>query len=135
MFFSSQNIDFPFLFAETLGPFFFLLFFNIFMSLSIFFNAPSLWGHGGFDDKRGEKHNLIFFRWNEMEWLSHDYGNGGVVGVSTVDAYSRMELYMPILLGEASKKIWLGNHFQKISKLTMDTSIKKAQHKQELLCG
>jgi hypothetical protein len=70
-----------------------------------------------------------------MEWLSHDHGNGGVVGVSTVDAYSRMELYMPILLGEASKKIWLGNHFQKISKLTMDTSIKKAQHKQELLCG
>jgi hypothetical protein len=40
-----------------------------------------------------------------MEWLSHDYGNGGVVDISAVDAYSRMELYMPILLGEASKKI------------------------------
>jgi hypothetical protein len=27
-----------------------------------------------------------------MEWLSHDYGNGGVVDISMVDAYSRMEL-------------------------------------------
>jgi hypothetical protein len=40
-----------------------------------------------------------------MEWLGHDYGNGGVVDISAVDAYSRMELCMPILLGEASKKI------------------------------
>jgi hypothetical protein len=40
-----------------------------------------------------------------MEWLSHDYENGGVMNISTVDAYSRMELYTPILLGEASKKI------------------------------
>jgi hypothetical protein len=40
-----------------------------------------------------------------MEWLSHDYGNGGVVDISAVDAYSRIELCMPILLGEASKKI------------------------------
>jgi hypothetical protein len=40
-----------------------------------------------------------------LEWLSHDYGNGGVVDISVVDAYSRMELCMPIFLGEASKKI------------------------------
>jgi hypothetical protein len=40
-----------------------------------------------------------------MEWLSHDYGNGGVMDISVVDAYSEMELYTPILLGEASKKI------------------------------
>jgi hypothetical protein len=39
-----------------------------------------------------------------MEWLSHNYGNGGVVDISTVDAYSGMELCTPILLGEASKK-------------------------------
>jgi hypothetical protein len=39
-----------------------------------------------------------------MEWLSHDYGNGGVVDISVVDAYSEIELYTPILLGEASKK-------------------------------
>jgi hypothetical protein len=70
-----------------------------------------------------------------MEWLSHDYGNGGVVDISAVDAYFRMELCMPILLGEASKKIWMINHFQKNSKLTMDTSLNKTQHKQELLCG
>jgi hypothetical protein len=47
----------------------------------------------------------ILFRWNGMEWLSPGYGNGGVVDISAVDAYSRMELCTPILLGEASKKI------------------------------
>jgi hypothetical protein len=39
-----------------------------------------------------------------MEWLSHDYGNGGVVDISAVNAYSGMDLCTPILLGEASKK-------------------------------
>jgi hypothetical protein len=57
------------------------------------------------------------------------------VDISVVDAYSRMELCMPILLGEASKKIWTANYFRKNSKLTMDTSLNKAQQKQELLCG
>jgi hypothetical protein len=49
MLFSSQNIDFPYLFEETLGAFLFLsLFFNTFFSLfsmpflSFFFYAPSL---------------------------------------------------------------------------------------------
>jgi hypothetical protein len=70
-----------------------------------------------------------------MECLSHYYGNGGVVDISVVDAYSRMELCTPILLGDDSKNIWMANHFQKIPKLIMDTSINKAQHKQELLCG
>jgi hypothetical protein len=70
-----------------------------------------------------------------MEWLSHNYENGGVVDISAVDAYYRMELCMPILLGEASKKIWMANHFRKISKLTMDTSLNKTQQKEELLCG
>jgi hypothetical protein len=70
-----------------------------------------------------------------MEWLSHGYGNGRVVDISVVDAYSRMELCTPILLGEASKNSWMANHFQKSSKLTMGTSLNKAQHKQELLCG
>jgi hypothetical protein len=64
-----------------------------------------------------------------MEWLSHDYGNRGVMDISVVDAYSGMELCTPILLSEASKKIWMANHFQKISKLTMDTSLNKSQHK------
>jgi hypothetical protein len=31
--------------------------------------------------------------------------------ISMVDAYFGMELYMTILLGEASKKIWMTNHF------------------------
>jgi hypothetical protein len=70
-----------------------------------------------------------------MEWLRQDYGSGGVVDISLVDAYSRMKLCTLILFGEATKKIWMANHFRKISKLTMDTSLNKAQHKQALLCG
>jgi hypothetical protein len=83
-----------------------------------------------------EKNTLqkFLFRWNGIEWLSHDYENGEVVDISAVDAYSGMELCMPILLGEASKNFWMANHFRKIWKLTMDTSLNKAQHKQELLC-
>jgi hypothetical protein len=38
-----------------------------------------------------------------MEWLSHDYGNGGVVDISMVDAYFIVELCTPIFLGEGSK--------------------------------
>jgi hypothetical protein len=46
-----------------------------------------------------------------MDWLSHDYGIREVVDILAVDAYSGMELCTPILLGEASKKIWMANHF------------------------
>jgi hypothetical protein len=49
-----------------------------------------------------------------MEWLSHDYGNGGVVDISAVDTYSELELCMPILLGEASKKNGWQIIFEKI---------------------
>jgi hypothetical protein len=54
-----------------------------------------------------EKNTLkkFLFRSNGMEWLSHGYGNGGVVDISAVEAYSKMELCMAIFLGEASKKI------------------------------
>jgi hypothetical protein len=37
-------------------------------------------------------------------WLKHDYGDVGVVDILAVDAYSRVEVCMPIFLGEASKK-------------------------------
>jgi hypothetical protein len=79
-----------------------------------------------------EKNTLekFLFRRNRMKWLSHDYENGGVVDISAVDAYFRMELCTPILLGAASKNVWMANYFRKISKLTMDTSLNKAQHKQ-----
>jgi hypothetical protein len=53
----------------------------------------------------------FLFIWNGMKWLSHDYGNGRVVDISAVDAYSEMELCTPLLLGVASKKIWMANHF------------------------
>jgi hypothetical protein len=65
---------------------------------------------------------------DEMEWLSHDYEKGGVVNISAMDTYSGMELC-------TLQKFWMTNHFRKISKLTMDTSLNKAQYKQELLCG
>jgi hypothetical protein len=134
MFFSSQNIDFPFLFAEILGAFLFpSSFFNTF-SLSLF-SMLHLFEDLGILMINEEKNTLQKCLSDEMEWLSHDYGNGGVVDISAVDAYSGMTLCMPILLGEASKKIWMANHFKKNSKLTMDTSLNKAQHKQELLYG
>jgi hypothetical protein len=44
MFFSSQNIDFPFLFEETLGVFFFSLFSNTF---SLFFSMLCLFEDSG----------------------------------------------------------------------------------------
>jgi hypothetical protein len=31
-------------------------------------------------------------------WLNHDYGDGGVVDISAVDAYSRVEVCTPIFL-------------------------------------
>jgi hypothetical protein len=34
--------------------------------------------------------------------LNHDYGDGGVVDILVVDTYSRVEVYTPIFLGEAS---------------------------------
>jgi hypothetical protein len=46
-----------------------------------------------------------------------------------VDAYSGVEICTPIFLGEASKS------FLKKIKTQLDTSLNKAQHKQELLCG
>jgi hypothetical protein len=106
MFFSSQNIDFPFLFEETLGAFLFSSsFFNTFFSLS--FSMLHLCEDLGILMINEEKNTLqkFLFRWNGMEWLSHDYGNGRVVDISVVDAYSGMELCMPILLDEASKKM------------------------------
>jgi hypothetical protein len=54
---------------------------------------------------------------DEMEWLSHDYRNGGVVDISAVDAYSGMELCTLILLGEASKKIGWHIIFKKFQNL------------------
>jgi hypothetical protein len=35
-------------------------------------------------------------------WLNHDYGNGGVVDILAVDAYSGVDVCMTIFMGEAS---------------------------------
>jgi hypothetical protein len=69
-------------------------------------------------------------------WLNHDYGDGGVVDILVLDAYSRVEVCTAIFLGEA-RIFFLGSKSFSIFffKTQMDTSLNKAQHKQELVCG
>jgi hypothetical protein len=95
----------PFYLQRLLELFFFLPIFQYFLFLS-FFSRLHLFEDFGILMINEEKNTLqkFLFRWNVMEWLSHDYGNGGVVDISVVDAYFRMELCTPILLDEPSKK-------------------------------
>jgi hypothetical protein len=113
VFFSSQNINFPFIWRDSWG-----------FSFSLFFICHLR----GFDDIWGENHFFKNFfsngfnilavdAYTGMElctptWLNHDYGDGGVVDILAMDAYSRVELCAPIFLG-----VRLANHFQKKSKL------------------
>jgi hypothetical protein len=69
-----------------------------------FFSCSISWGLGGFDDIWGENHFFKNFfsngfnipavdAYSGMElctptWLNHDYGDGGVVDILVVDAYS-----------------------------------------------
>jgi hypothetical protein len=64
-----------------------------------------------------------------LTWLNHDYGDGGVLDTLAVDAYSRVEVCMPIFLGEASKKNLGSKSFLIFFETQMDTSLNKAQHK------
>jgi hypothetical protein len=68
-------------------------------------------------------------------WLNYDYGDGGVVDILAVDAYSEVEVCTPIFLGESRKKKFGSKSFSKKFKTQMNTSLNKARHKQELLCG
>jgi hypothetical protein len=54
VFFSSQNIDFPFYLRRLLELFFFFILFSFFLFL--FFLCSISWGLGGFDDIWGENH-------------------------------------------------------------------------------
>jgi hypothetical protein len=101
VFFSSQNIDFPFYLKRLL---------EFFCSVSS--------GRGGFDDIWGESHFFKNFfsngfnilavdAYSRMELymptrLNHDYEVGRVVDILAVDAYSGVEVCTPIFLGEAS---------------------------------
>jgi hypothetical protein len=58
-------------------------------------------------------------------WLNYDHEDGGVVGILVVDAYSGVDVCMSIFLIRKS--------FLKNLQTQMDTSLNKAQHKQELL--
>jgi hypothetical protein len=96
-----------FYFKRLLELFFFFLFVSLlfFNTFSHFFPMLRLFEDSGILMIYEGENTLqkFLFRWNGMEWLSHDYENGGVVDISTMDAYSGMELYMPIFLGGASK--------------------------------
>jgi hypothetical protein len=50
-------------------------------------------------------------------WLNHDYGDGGVVDMLAVNAYSRVEVCMPIFLGEASNFFGSKSFLKKIQNL------------------
>jgi hypothetical protein len=109
MFFSSQNINFPFIWRDSLSFSF---------SSSLFFCSVSS-GLRGFNDIWGENHFFKNFfsdgfnilavdAYSGMElcmptWLNHDYGDGGVVDILAVDAYFGVELCTPLFLGESSK--------------------------------
>jgi hypothetical protein len=102
VFFSSQNIGFPFYLKRLLE----------------LFSCSISWGLGGFDDIWGENHYFKNFFSNGIDilavdiysgmelctptWLNHDYWDMGVVDILAVDAYSGVEVCMPIFLGEAS---------------------------------
>jgi hypothetical protein len=72
MFFSTQNIDFPFLFAETLGAFLFpsSLFFNTFsLSLSLFFSILHLFENLGIlmiNEEKNSSQISFQMKWNGM---------------------------------------------------------------------
>jgi hypothetical protein len=124
------------LFGETLGAF---------LSLPLSLSLCSIsWGLGGFDDIWGGNHFFKNFlsngfnilevdAYSEMElctatWLNHDYGDGGVVDILAVDAYSGVELRMPLffwarLANNVGSKSCL-NFF----KTQIDTSPNKSQH-------
>jgi hypothetical protein len=84
VFFSSQNIDFPFYLKRLLDLFYF--FKNFFSN--------------GFNILAVDTYSRIELC--TSTWLNHDYGYGGVVDILAVDAYSAVELCKPIFLGEAS---------------------------------
>jgi hypothetical protein len=111
VFFSSQDINFPFIWRDSWS-----FYFSSSFSLSFFSLLRLL---RGFDDIWGENHFVKNFfssgvniltmdAYSRMElctptWLNHDYGDAGVVDILVVDTYSRVELCTPIFLGEASK--------------------------------
>jgi hypothetical protein len=104
LFFSSQNIDFPFYLKRLLE-----------LSFSLFFSCSVSWGLGGFDDIWGENHFFKNFFSNGFNiptvdansgmelcipgWLNHDHGDGGVVDILVVDSYFGVELCTPIFWG------------------------------------
>jgi hypothetical protein len=61
--------------------------------------------------------------YSEMElytptWLNHDYGDGGVVDILAVDAYSGVELCTPIFFGvRLANNMGSRSFLQKKSKL------------------
>jgi hypothetical protein len=104
--FSSQNVNFPFIWRDF-GDF---LFFSFFSSIS--------WGLRVLDDIWGEIHIfekffsngfniLVVDAYSGMDlctpiWLNHDCGDGGVVVILEVDEYSGVDVCTPKFICEDS---------------------------------
>jgi hypothetical protein len=103
VFFSSQNINFPFIWRDSWSFSFYSTFFSLLRLLR------------GFDDIWGENHFFKNFFSNGFNilavdayfrielctptWLNHDYGDVGVVDILAVASYSEEELCTPIFFG------------------------------------
>jgi hypothetical protein len=61
-------------------------------------------------------------------WLNHKYGDGGVVNILMVDAYSGVELCTPIIFWVRQANNVGSKSFSKKLKTQMDTSFNKTQH-------
>jgi hypothetical protein len=123
VFFSSRNIDFPFYLKRLLELFFFP-----------FFICSISRGLGGFDDICGESHFFKNFfsngltcngmvmtmdipvvdAYSAMElcmpiWLNHDYGDGGAMDILAVEAYSGVEVCTPMFWVRRANNFFLGS--------------------------
>jgi hypothetical protein len=135
-YFSPLKIFIPFSW-ETFGALFFLAFFNTLSFLVLSLLAPSILGMTKRFWKYFRRKQTSKFLWMGWKWLHHEYKIWGVAGISTVNAYSRMDLCTQIFLDESRNKILRReeNWFDKISKLKKNTSLNKAQLEQKLLYG
>jgi hypothetical protein len=106
VYFSSQNLNFPFIWRDI---------WSFSFSFSLFFSFVS-WGLRGFVDIWGENHLFKNFFSNGFNilaviayyrvvlcmptCLNHDYGDEGVADILVVDTYSGVDI--SIFMGEAS---------------------------------
>jgi hypothetical protein len=117
LFFSSQNIEFPFYLKRLLELSFFPYPFFVLGGLMIFEEkiTSSKTFLNGFNI-------LAVDAYSKMKlctpiWLNQDYGDGGVVNILAVGSYSWVEVCTPIFLGEGSNFFSSKSFLKKIQNL------------------